>query len=73
MKRILLAMFAAIAFIKPQANEAETSEVFEGHTYVFVPQEQGKNWQMAKRDALERGGHLVAISSKSSELNEDPS
>ena len=64
MKLILLAIIAAIAFIKPQANAAETSEVFEGHTYVFVPREQGKNWQMAKRDAQERGGHLVVISSK---------
>ena len=43
------------------ANASETSENYEGHTYVLIP--QGKNWQMAKRDAEARGGHLAVISS----------
>lgn len=40
---------------------SETAEDFDGHTYILVP--QAKNWQMAKRDAEARGGHLVVISS----------
>ena len=63
MNQILTASCAALVSLTLHANASETSEVYEGHTYVLVP--QGKNWQMAKRDAEMRGGHLVVISSKS--------
>jgi hypothetical protein len=60
--KIPLATVLCILFgLLSQAHASETAEDFDGRTYILVP--QAKNWQMAKRDAEARGGHLVAISS----------
>jgi hypothetical protein len=59
MKTVPLVLFLCCATLHVYA--AETFEDFDGHTYILVP--QAKNWQMAKRDAEARGGHLVVISS----------
>jgi hypothetical protein len=61
MKTHLPALLCFLFGLLSPLYASETSEDFEGHTYILVP--QAKNWQMAKRDAEARGGHLVVISS----------
>jgi len=63
-RSILLAAFTAALFspcinAAPQVNELSAD--YGGHRYILVLQR--KNWQMAKRDAEARGGHLVEIAS----------
>ena len=68
MNKVMWSTFAQIILYVVISNHAlceegkETAKYsFNGHTYELS--EQKKNWNMAKRDAKKRDGHLVVINS----------